>query len=411
MTALELLYRRHAPDVYRYAYGLLRNRADAEDAVQTTFLNAHRAFAQGMRPDDARPWLIRIARNVCREGFRRAARRPAEVSIQDEIPAAEPDGPSAEEIRLALSQLSLNQRAVLVMRELEGRKYNEIAASLGLSLGAVETLLFRARRALREQLEGDLDCEEAQHRALCGSADGALRAHLRACSDCARTARRQRALRGAAKTSLGIPLPGWLGSLFGGGAAVGAGVATKAAAVTAVGLLVAGGTYEAAHSSHPAPTRTARHAVRPASAGPAPVAIASRRGKELDDGHREQAQRGTRVAHLERGQARREEESQGRGPERKPTEAEDRGKHGRSAGRSRGSAAVLEKAKALNRGRGLALGVKRAEPKPVRHSNPAHPAKAHGLVVRSGAPCALPKNGHAKKHASFRASSKPSLCA
>ncbi len=50
MTALELLYRRQAPGVYRFAYGLLRNRADAEDALQTTFLNAQRAFAKGVRP-------------------------------------------------------------------------------------------------------------------------------------------------------------------------------------------------------------------------------------------------------------------------------------------------------------------------------------------------------------------------
>jgi RNA polymerase sigma factor (sigma-70 family) len=411
VTALELLYRRHAPDVYRYAYGLLRNRDDAEDAVQTTFLNAHRAFEKGVRPDDARPWLIRIARNVCREGFRRAGRRPLEVALQDGIPAAEPGGPSAEEIGRALSQLSLNQRAVLVMRELEGRKYSEIAASLGLSVSAVEALLFRARRALREQLEGDLGCEEAQHRAVAGTADGALRAHLRACSDCARAARRQRALRGVAKASLGLPVPGWLSSLFGGGAAVGAGLATKAAAVTAVGLLIAGGSYEAAQVTEAKPAGAVQLPVAPVSARAAPGAIASDRGKERDDGHRQQAQRRVGVAHLERGQASGQEKGKGRGPYGKPAKAEDPGQHSRSIGRSRRSAAVLEEAKALDRGRRLALEVKRAEPKSVRHSKPAHPAKPHGLVARAGGPCARPKHGHAKERASFRASSKSSLCA
>jgi RNA polymerase sigma factor (sigma-70 family) len=388
VTALELLYRRHAPDVYRYAYGLLRNRADAEDAMQTTFLNAQRAFAKGVRPEDARPWLIRIARNVCREGFRRAGRRPIEVFLQDGISAAEPDGPSAEEIREALSQLSLNQRAVLVMREFEGRKYSEIAASLGLSVSAVETLLFRARRALREQLEGDLDCEEAQQRALSGAADSELRAHLRACSGCARVARRQRALRGAGKASLGLPLPGWLTALFSGGGAVGTAVATKAVAVTAVSLLVAGGTYEASRAGHrtavAVPLQKVQHRASPARSGPR--SIASSRGKERDHGNPEQAQRSARVAHVERRQARGQEEGKGRSAERKPAKAEDPGQHGRSLGRGRGSAVVLEKAKAVGRGRGL----EKAGPlsKPHRAvlaagAEPAHGRHTHGKPVRA----------------------------
>ena len=374
MTALELLYRQHAPDVYRYAYGLLRNRADAEDAMQTTFLNAQRAFAKGVRPEDARPWLIRIARNVCREGFRRAGRRPTEVLLQDAIPAAEPEGPSAEEIREALSQLSLNQRAVIIMRELEGRKYSEIAASLGLSVGAIETLLFRARRAMREQLEGHLDCEEAQQRALSGGVDSELRAHLRACADCARAARRQRALRGVAKASLGFPLPGWLASLFSGGAAVGAGVATKAAAVTAVSLLVAGGTYEASRTGHKA--TSAVPPSMPAPAYEAPRSIASTRRKEWDDGDSQQAQRSARVAHLERRQARGQEEGKGRSAERKSAKAEDPGQHGRGLGGSRGSAVVLEKAKTLGRGHGL------------------KPAKAHRAVLPAGVELAHSRHIH-----------------
>jgi RNA polymerase sigma-70 factor (ECF subfamily) len=393
VTALELLYRRHAPDVYRYAYGLLRNRADAEDALQTTFPNAQRAFAKGVRPRDARPWLIRIARNVCREGFRRAGRRPTEVLLRDGLPAAEPDGPSAEEIRQALSQLSPNQRAVLVMRELEGRMYPEIAASLGVSTSAVETLLFRARRAMREQLEADLDCAEAQERARSGAADGALRAHLRACSDCARAARRQRALRGAARASLGLPLPGWLTSLFGGGAAVGIGVATKAAAVTAVGLLIAGGSYEA--------SRSVRSAVSPATAqehaAPARAvsrSIASTRGKERDDGNPEQAQRSPGLADLERRQAGGKEKGEGRGPERKPAEAKDPGEHGRSLGRGRRSAAVLEKAKTLGRSHGLktaephrgvlAAGAELAHSR-HRHVTPARACSAGALARREKA--------------------------
>src|SRR5439155_25622463 len=138
------------------------------------------------------------------------------------------------------------------MRELEGRSYAEIAGILGLSVGAVETLIFRARRALREQLESELTCNEAEL-ALSKQVDGrlsraersALRAHLRACSECATFARKQRAQRSAWKALAAVPLPSSLGSLFGGGgSAVATGLAAKAAAVTAVGLLLGGGAYE-----------------------------------------------------------------------------------------------------------------------------------------------------------------------
>src|SRR5438128_1375658 len=79
----------------------------------------------------------------------------------------------AEDIKRALSHLAFNQRAALVMRELEGRSYAEIAEVLGVSVSAVETLIFRARRALREQLEGSLSCAEAE-RSISRQLDGRL---------------------------------------------------------------------------------------------------------------------------------------------------------------------------------------------------------------------------------------------
>ena len=258
----ERLYRKHVADVYRYSLAVLRNPADAEDVTQTTFLNAYRAFQRGERPQAPKNWLIAIAHNVCRQRFRQASRRPNEVELVDELaPAAagagaESESYSAEDIQRALGQLQFNQRSALVMRELEGRSYAEIAAILSLSVGAVETLIFRARRALREQLEGSLSCDEAEL-ALSRAADGvlpraekgALRAHLRVCKECATAARRMRAQRGALKALGAAPLPGslvgWVSSWLGGGAAAGgSAVAVKAAAVTAAGLLVAGGGIE-----------------------------------------------------------------------------------------------------------------------------------------------------------------------
>ena len=208
--SFERLYQRHVGDVYRYALAVLRNEADAEDVTQTTFLNAYRAYQKGERPQVAHNWLIAIAHTVCRQRFRQSARRPLEVEFDDEI-AGQPDDddltPTAEDIRRALGHLAFNQRAALVMRELEGRSYAEIAEILDVSVSAVETLIFRARRALREQLEGALTCGEAElaiSRQLDGrlsrAEKGQLRAHLRECSDCATFARRQRAQRTALKS-------------------------------------------------------------------------------------------------------------------------------------------------------------------------------------------------------------------
>src|ERR687883_1237857 len=225
----ERIYRRHVGDVYRYALTVMRNQADAEDVTQTTFLNAYRAFEQGERPQKPQNWLIAIAHNVCRQRFRQSARRPNEVSFDEEIgdrfSAIEEDdeAPTAEDIRRALGHLAFSQRAALVMRELEGRSYVEIAEILEISPSAVETLIFRARRALREQLESSLTCGEAElaiSRQLDGRLSrkekGALRAHLRDCKECAGFARKQRAQRGALKALGAIPVPSSLLSLFGG---------------------------------------------------------------------------------------------------------------------------------------------------------------------------------------------------
>src|ERR687885_2269863 len=227
----ERLYRRHVADVYHYALAVLRNPADAEDVTQTTFLNALRAYDRGERPSSPQNWLIAIAHNVCRQRFRQSLRRPHEVAFEDDVAdrIVDEDVPSAEDIRRALGHLAFNQRAALVMRELEGRSYAEIGEILGLSVSAVETLIFRARRALREQLEGSLTCGEAElaiskqlDGRLSRTEKGQLRAHLRECRDCASFARRQRAQRAALKSLGAAPLPASLASFFGGstGAAV-----------------------------------------------------------------------------------------------------------------------------------------------------------------------------------------------
>jgi RNA polymerase sigma factor (sigma-70 family) len=261
--AFERLYRHHAADVYRYALAVLRNQADAEDVTQTTFMNAYRALERGDTPQAARNWLIAIAHNVCRQRFRTAARRVQEVGLDDDVAdhfvrQEDDDRPTPADIRRALGHLAFNQRAALVMRELEGRSYAEIADLLGSSVTAVETLIFRARRALREQLDASLTCGQAEQllsrqldRELTKSDRGQLRAHLRACDGCRTLARSQRAQRTAFRALGAIPLPSSLASLLGGGASVGAAVAVKAAAVVVTTGVIGGVAYDVHHALLP----------------------------------------------------------------------------------------------------------------------------------------------------------------
>src|SRR5919199_478485 len=256
--AFERMYKRYVGDVYRYALAVMRNPADAEDVTQTTFLNAYRSIVEkGNRPEKPQNWLIAIAHNVCRQRFRQSARRPSEVEFDDDIAdtIVDDETPSAEDIRRALGHLAFNQRAELVMRELEWRSYAEIAEILDLSTSAVETLIFRARRALREQLESSLTCGEAElaiSRQLDGrlprGAKAALRAHLRECPECRTFARRQRAQRAAIRSLAAIPVPTSLTSLFGGGGAtVGTGLAVKAAVAVTAGVAIGSAGYAGVH--------------------------------------------------------------------------------------------------------------------------------------------------------------------
>jgi RNA polymerase sigma factor (sigma-70 family) len=272
-AAFESLYTRHVRDVYGYALGVLGSSADAEDVTQTTFLNAYRALEDGKRPHSPRSWLFAIAHNVCRQRFRQAARRPREVELHDAFAVEEEtDAPSASDIARALQSLPFTQRSALVMRELEGRSQAEIADALGVSVSAVETLLFRARRGTREALESALTCGEAA-RAISRQLDGAssraertaLRAHLRVCEECATFARRARARSGAMRRLGGaLPLPASLlsWSLGGGGAASGLGA--KVLAGTAAVMLAAGATEQAVvHHDPPSPRAAAASSAPP----------------------------------------------------------------------------------------------------------------------------------------------------
>jgi RNA polymerase sigma-70 factor (ECF subfamily) len=229
--AFEQLYRRYVEDVYHYALALLRNPADAEDVTQTTFLNAYRAFQRGDEILKPQNWLIKIAHNVARSRYSRISRRVKEVPLEehlDQLAVPEEERPNVEGVLRALGRLPFNQRAALIMRELEGRSYSEIADILGVSVAAVETLVFRARRSLR-----------------------------------VRTA--------ALRSILTLPLPSSLTQLVGGGGAagaggIGAGLLIKTAVALVVGGLATGLGVERAMQAEASPHPDVATPAVPASA-------------------------------------------------------------------------------------------------------------------------------------------------
>jgi RNA polymerase sigma factor (sigma-70 family) len=220
--AFERIYRQNVRHVYGYALAVLHSPEDAEDVTQTTFLNAYRAFERGELPSSPDNWLISVAHGLCDQRARQESRLDA-VAYDDQADEAVPEdeGPSPNDVRRALGQLPFDQRAALIMREVEGRSYAELVEILGVSNADVETLLFNARRALREELEGSLTCHQAG-RAVSRRLDGLLgraerkqlRGHLRECDDCARFARSQRTQRTALRALANVALPASLASFF-----------------------------------------------------------------------------------------------------------------------------------------------------------------------------------------------------
>ena len=245
------LYRAHGAEVYRYAFAVLGNHADAEDVTQTTFLNAYRALGQGVRPRKPANWLLTIASNAIKQRFRQEKSRPRQVELDDRIPHAatddDDDAPSVGELLTALSKIPPQQRQAIVLREFEGRSYGEIAEILGVTTSALETLLFRARRSLSEELQHQLTCTEAQL-AVSQSVDGRLgrkerrrlRDHLGECPDCARFARLQQRHRSALRGLALVPIPlsltlfkGLEGTASAAVLPIGAGAGASAVAVSA----------------------------------------------------------------------------------------------------------------------------------------------------------------------------------
>jgi len=221
------LYSQYSRQIYSYCLHKLRSREEAEDAVQTTFMNAFRSLQRGATTQFEQAWLFKIAQNVCFARQSSSSKRlrleaPRDFdALQEVVPAREDEQPlELMGLEEALEQMPENQRRVILMREWQGLSYREISEELDLSQAAVEMLIFRARRTLAGALEEPQGTREKKLRA--GRKVGALGSLL-----------------GALKT------------LFGGGAAI------KAVSIAAAAIAVVGESANHTIVRHPAAARAA----------------------------------------------------------------------------------------------------------------------------------------------------------
>jgi RNA polymerase sigma-70 factor (ECF subfamily) len=169
----EAFMRNYQNMVFSTAMRLVANQSEAEDISQEVFLKAYERFAELRDSPTAGGWLKTVARNLSLNHLSRYRARwsffsemfsrhadedeteidfPAAVDVEADVAAAD----RHELVELALQKLPSAQRVPLVLYHLEGLRYEEIAARLGVSLGKVKTDIFRGREALRKKLQFDL---------------------------------------------------------------------------------------------------------------------------------------------------------------------------------------------------------------------------------------------------------------
>lgn len=160
LARFEQLVLPHLDAAYNLARWLMRNEQDAEDAVQEAYLRAFRFF-DTLESRDARPWLLAIVRNACRSLFQKSPSREDTMEFDDQIHGVSTEeGPEQRylreadigQVRSCIEQLPGDYREVLILREIEGLSYKEIAAAVAAPVGTVMSRLSRARVRLQDCL-------------------------------------------------------------------------------------------------------------------------------------------------------------------------------------------------------------------------------------------------------------------
>jgi RNA polymerase sigma factor (sigma-70 family) len=291
--AFQVIFDRYRQRLFAYTRQMLSgSRQDAEDALQDVFLRAYGALRASDRPVSLRAWLYRVAHNRCIDQLRRPTPAQADVFDVSRSPLRDPlaETERREDLRRLVEdvqRLPEAQRSALLMREIDGLSYQELADALDVTVPAIKSLLVRARIGLVEAIEArDTACSDIRNDLLASfdkgvRASGKARRHLRDCSGC-------RAYRTELRTvqrGLGALSPGHSGplsviaKLFGIGGA-GGGAAVGGGAVAGGGAIVAGGGATAATACKVAAlvcsaalvTGAAQEAVRHERVGPAPAA-------------------------------------------------------------------------------------------------------------------------------------------
>lgn len=163
--AMEELLRRYKNPVYGFAYRLSQNAAEAQDIAQEVFLKIHQFRASYAPSGKFSSWIFSITHNICVSRLRKGkwfVLWPTKRSQQDEPVDFQSPDPSPSDVAVQKETVALVQRCIqglpflqkeaLVLREYEQMDYQEIASILKISLGAVKTLLYRARQTLKEKL-------------------------------------------------------------------------------------------------------------------------------------------------------------------------------------------------------------------------------------------------------------------
>ena len=300
--AFSSLYQRHESALFAYCRSITREPEDARDALQSAMASAYTAMrGRGEGSGPVRAWLFRIAHNESIDVLRR--RRPVLALVETDlspVPSAADETAqreAAHELLAEVAQLPLRQRGALVLRELHGLDYSEIAAALSVSEVNARQLVFAARTGVAESRAGRaLPCDVVRDAIETGDRRAQrrrpMRAHLRSCEDC-RTYARGSNLR-PRRTILALPggwFAGWLSAAGNAGSAVGGGVAEFAApakgmALVAIAAAVAGATATNDHGAQRVarasrPLVGGHRSVRPAlesaspSSVPRTIAVAS----------------------------------------------------------------------------------------------------------------------------------------
>jgi RNA polymerase sigma-70 factor (ECF subfamily) len=160
-AALRRLVDRHAAWSVAFAERMVGTRADAEDLVQAAFLRVWRSAAKWEPAARFRTWFYRVLYNLCMDHFRANA-MPTE-GVDEALPDGAPTGEEryaavqrADRVRAAVAALPARQRAAIVLCYYQGLSQADAAAALGVSEGALESLLSRARAALRKAMQHEL---------------------------------------------------------------------------------------------------------------------------------------------------------------------------------------------------------------------------------------------------------------